>query len=81
MRLLQRYYEATRSGIAPQVRFAQRLRPYLPGIVAHCQWSLGTNLIEGINNWIKVIKRVACGFRDDACFFLKIRVAFPGVGR
>ena len=47
-------------------RFAKRLRPYLPGILAHCRWPLGTNLIEGINNKIKVIKRMAYGFRDDA---------------
>lgn len=35
--------------------------------------------LEGINNRIKVIKRMAYGYRDDAYFFLKIRVAFPGV--
>ena len=29
---------------------------------------------------IKVIKRIAYGYRDDAYFFLKIRAAFPGVG-
>lgn len=40
----------------------------------------GTNLVEGINNKLKVIERTACGFRDDAYFFLKIRAAFPGVG-
>lgn len=40
-----------------------------------------TGLVEGINNRIKVIKRIAYGFRDDAYFFLKIRAAFPGVGR
>jgi transposase len=75
------YYKAIRSGIAPLARFAQHLRPYLPGILAHCQYPLGTNLVEGINNKIKVIKRMAYGFRDDAYFFLKIRAAFPGVGR
>ena len=46
----------------------------------HCRWPLGTNLVEGINNKIKVIKRVAYGYRDDAYFFLKIRAAFPGLG-
>lgn len=40
-----------------------------------------TGLLEGINNRIKVIKRIDYGFRDDAYFFLKIRAAFPGVGR
>ncbi len=34
-------------------------------------------VLEGINNRIKVIKRMAYGYRDDAYFFLKIRAAFP----
>ena len=74
------YRKALRSGIAPLRAFARRLRPYLPGILAHSRWPLGTNLVEGINNKIKVIKRMAYGFRDDAYFFLKIRAAFPGNG-
>lgn len=40
-----------------------------------------TGIVEGINNKIKVIKRIAYGYRDDAYFFLKIRAAFPGIGR
>jgi transposase len=32
-------------------------------------------VVEGI---IKVIKRRACGYRDEEYFFLKIRAAFPG---
>jgi len=39
-----------------------------------------TGLLEGVNNRIKVIKRVAYGYRDDAYFFLKTRAAFPGLG-
>lgn len=74
------YRKARRSGIGPLRRFANKLRSYLPGILAHCRYPLGTNLIEGINNKIKVIKRMAYGFRDDAYFFLKIRAAFPGSG-
>jgi transposase len=74
------YSQARRSRIEPLKRFAANLKPYLPGILAHCRFPLGTNLIEGINNKIKVIKRMAYGFRDDAYFFLKIRAAFPGVG-
>lgn len=65
----------------PLIRFARRLWPYLPGILAHCRWTLGTNLVEGINNKITVIKRMANGFRDDAYLFLKILGAFPGNGR
>lgn len=67
------------SGLEPLKVFVRRLEPYLPGILAHCRWPLGTNLVEGINNKIKVIKRVAYGYRDDAYFFLKIRAAFPGL--
>lgn len=74
------YAKARRSKIEPLKRFAANLKPYLPGILAHCRYPLGTNLIEGINNKIKVIKRMAYGFRDDTYFFLKIRAAFPGVG-
>jgi transposase len=67
------------SGIAPLVRFARKLVPYLDGILASASWRLNTSVLEGINNRIKVIKRMAYGFRDDAYFFLKIRAAFPGL--
>lgn len=76
----QWYHRAVCSRIEPLKRFARRLKPYIAGILAHCRYPLGTNLIEGINNKIKVIKRMAYGFRDDHYFFLKIRAAFPGIG-
>ena len=72
------YSRAIRSRIEPLKKFARRLKDYLPGILAHCRWPLHTSLLEGINNKIKVIKRMAYGFRDDEYFFLKIRAAFPG---
>jgi transposase len=75
----QWYSRAIRSRIAPLKAFARNLKTYLPGVLSHCRWPLGTNLVEGINNKIKVIKRMAYGFRDDAYFFLKIRAAFPGI--
>ncbi|WP_375782134.1 transposase [Roseospira marina] len=28
-------------------------------------WRLNTSVLEGINNRIKVIKRMVCGYRDD----------------
>jgi hypothetical protein len=58
--------------------------PRRPNIVIIVADDLGwnhTSVLEGINNKIKVIKRMAYGFRDDAYFFLKIRQVFPGVGR
>lgn len=70
---------AMQSGIGPLMKFATNLKTYLPGILAHCVFPLHTGLLEGINNKIKVIKRIAYGFRDDAYFFLKIRAAFPGI--
>ena len=74
----QWYGRAMRSRIEPLKRFARKLKGYLDGILAHCRWPLHTSLLEGINNTIKVIKRMAYGYRDDEYFFLKIRQAFPG---
>lgn len=70
---------ARESGIPALIRFAQLLTPYIPGIVSHCRFPLHTGLVEGINNKIKVLKRMAYGYRDDNYFFLKIRAAFPGI--
>jgi transposase len=74
----QWHAHAVRSRIEPLTRFATRLKPYVHGILSHCAHPLHTSLLEGINNKIKVIKRMAYGFRDDAYFFLKIKAAFPG---
>lgn len=40
-----------------------------------------TSVLEGVNNRVKVIKRMAYGFRDSEYFFLKIKAAFPGETR
>lgn len=37
-----------------------------------------TSVLESVNNRIKVIKRMAYGFGDSGCFFLKIKAAFSG---
>jgi transposase len=75
----QWYGWAVRSRIPALLAFARRLKAKLPGILAHCQYPLHTGVLEGMNNKIKVLKRMAYGFRDDAYFFLKIRAAFPGI--
>lgn len=72
---------AMESGIQAIQRFAERLKPYLHGIIAHARYPLHTGIIEGMNNRIKVIKRMAYGYRDEEYFFLKIRAAFPGIVR
>ena len=73
------YRRACESGIAALVRFANRLAHVADYIINHARHPLHTSLLEGINNKIKVMKRMAYGYRDQEYFFLKIRAAFPGI--
>lgn len=73
------YARASESGIAAVVRFANRLALAAEYIINHARHPLHTSLLEGINNKIKVMKRMAYGYRDEDYFFLKIRAAFPGI--
>jgi len=60
----------------PEVRrFARRLKYFEYGIVNHADYPIGTSMLEGINNKIKVIKRKAYGFHDDKYFILKVKQA------
>lgn len=72
------YRRAIYSRIQPLKTFARHLKSRLDGILAHCRHPLHTSLLEGITNKIKVIKRMAYGYRDDEYFFLKIMDAYPG---
>ena len=58
------YRRAIYSKIEPLKKFARMLKRRLPGILAHCRFPIHTSVLEGINNKIKVIKRVAYGYRD-----------------
>lgn len=71
--------QAMRSRIKPLKDFARKLDKKFQGILAHCLFPFNTGFLEGMNNKIKVMKRMAYGFRDDEYFFLKIRYAFRGV--
>ena len=66
------------SGIPALSTFARSLCRHEKGIVNHCRYPIHTGRLEGINNKIKVIKRQAYGFRDDAYFILKIKGPFQG---
>lgn len=78
----KRWYRlALESQLAPAIQFATRLRKYLRGILASAIYPMNSSILEGVNNRIKVIKRMAYGFRDSAYFFLKIKAAFPGKTR
>ena len=54
------------------------MKNYKDGITNAGIYHIGTSVLEGINNKIKVIKRVAFGFRDFDYFFLRITDAFRG---
>ena len=69
---------ARASRLVPLQQFVTRLERHLPGILALCRYPLSTGILEGCNNKIKVPKRMAYGYRDDAYFFLEIRAAFSG---
>ncbi len=72
---------ARASGLAPLHRCARNLRNSARGILASARFPMHTSVLEGVNNRIKVIKRMAYGFRDSNYFFLKIKAAFPGKAR
>lgn len=69
------------SQITALVQFAKRLSKYRRGILASAIYPMNSSILEGVNNRIKVTKRMAYGFRDASYFFLKIKDAFPGKAR
>ncbi|MDH4567079.1 ISL3 family transposase [Pseudomonas sp. BN414] len=69
---------AQESHIPALMLFAKRLSGYWRGILSRVRWPMHTGQLEGINNRIKVIKRMAYGYRDSDFFFMKIKAAFPG---
>lgn len=73
------YARALESGIPLLVRFAQRLVLQAEYILNHVRFPLHTSVLEGMIHKIKVLKRMAYGYRDEEYFFLKIRAAFPGI--
>ena len=68
---------ARTSRFASLQRFVASLERHLQGILSYWRYPLSTGILEGCNNKIKVLKRMAYGCRDDAYFCLKIRAAFP----
>lgn len=56
--------------------FVNMLERHREGILNHCNYSIHTSKLEGINNTIKVIKRDAYGYHDERYFTLKVKQAF-----
>jgi transposase len=69
---------ARQDGHPKLVKFAEKLERHRQGIIAHCRHRLHTSKLEGVNNKIKVIKRIAYGFHDLDYFALKVKQALPG---
>lgn len=69
---------ARQDGHPALIRFAEMLECHRYGIVNHARHALHTSRLEGVNNKIKVIKRIAYGFHDLHYFALKVKQAFPG---
>ncbi len=69
---------ARQDGHPALARFVRTLQRYAYGILNHCKHPMHTSRLEGVNNKIKVIKRIAYGFHDLDYFALKVKQAFPG---
>ncbi|MGB2986796.1 MAG: transposase [Phycisphaerae bacterium] len=69
---------ARQDGHPALVRFAEKLERHQYGIISHCKHQIHTSKLEGVNNKIKVVKRIAYGFHDLEYFALKVKQALPG---
>lgn len=68
------WFEAAQnSGVAALEAFAARKEKRIRGLIAHAEYPISTGPLEGLNNKIKVAKRIAYGYRDEEYFFTLIR--------
>ena len=65
-------HKALSSGVIQLARFARKMRRHIAGILNYFYFPISTAKVEGINNHIKVIKRMAYEYRDLNYFMLKI---------
>ena len=79
-KLWNEWYElAVQSEVEEITRFASNQnKRYKEGIINSGIYHIRTSILEGINNKIKVLKRIAFGYRDSEYFFLRIKSAFRG---
>ena len=67
------FKRALESGIPQLVKFAEKKKVRIEGLINHVKHQINTARLEGFNNRIKVAKRIAYGYRDDEYFFTLIR--------
>jgi transposase len=79
VKMLAEWCEVARQDGHPAlVQFAEKLERHQYGIISHCKHPIHTSKLEGVNNKIKVVKRIAYGFHDLEYFALKVKQALPG---
>ena len=64
--------QAQESKVPQLMKMAVTIMAYRTGIPAWYDCPISTGKVEGINNKIKVMKRVAYGFRDERYFQLRL---------
>jgi len=64
--------QARESKVPQLMKMADTVMAYRTGILAWYDCLISTGKVEGINNKIKVMKRVAYGFRDERYFELRL---------
>jgi len=69
---------ARASGVAALVEFAGFVERWWEPILNYFVNRTTSGLVEGLNNKIKLIKRLAFGFRNDAHFRLRVLMACDG---
>lgn len=68
------WFEAAKdSSIEPLIRFANLKEKRLEGLISHSKHQISTGKLEGLNNKIKVAKRIGYGYRNDDYFFTLVR--------
>ena len=64
--------QAQESKVPQLMKMAVTIMAYRTGIPAWYDCPISTGKVEGINNKVKVMKRVAYGFRDERFFQLRL---------
>ena len=72
-KVLARWYQLCRNTrLEPFLKFAKTLRKYRKNIEAYIKSRLTTAVIEGLNNKIKVLRRMGYGYSNETSYMRKI---------
>lgn len=72
-RWIEWFEAAKESGIEPLIKFANLKEKRLEGLISHATHQISTGKLKGLNNKIKVAKRIGYGYRNDDYFFILVR--------